>query len=87
MDQITAVERELLVLGVPANIHADELRRLAKDMLWEALEMKSADALSVSLGNIQSAYELPFDRAACDRVAATIWEIAHDERRDGEPLE
>jgi hypothetical protein len=77
MDQITAVERELLVLGVPASVPAEELRRLAKDTLWEALEMKSADALTGPLTNIQDLFEVEHDPAACERIAAAIWEIAH----------
>jgi hypothetical protein len=77
MDQITTVERELLALGVPAGIHADELRRLAKDILWQALEMKSAQALAAPLGNIQAAFEVPYNHVDCDRAAAAIWDIAH----------
>ncbi len=79
MDQITEIERELLVLGVPATLPAQELPRLAKDILWEALELKTADALVGPLGNIQATYEIPYDRIACERSAATIWGLAHDE--------
>ena len=80
MDQITAVERELLVLGVPANLPAEELRHLAKDVLWEALELKSADGLAGPLVAIQSTYEIPYNSAECDRIAASIWDIAHGNR-------
>jgi hypothetical protein len=78
MDQITSVERELLELGVPANMDAEELRRLAKDVLWQALELDSAHALKAPLANIQAAYEIPYNADDCERVAQEIWILAHD---------
>jgi hypothetical protein len=78
MDQITAVERELLELGVPANMAPDELRRLAKDVLWQALEMRTAHALKEPLAHIQLSYEIPYDADNCERAAAAIWTMAHD---------
>ena len=80
MDQITAVERELLVLGVPASLPAEELRHLAKDILWEALELKSAEALTGPLAAIQSTYEIPYNPDDCERIAASIWDMAHGNR-------
>jgi hypothetical protein len=80
MDQITLVERELLELGVPATVPTEELRRLAKDILWQTLEMKSVQTLTASLGNIQMAYELHYSQEACESAAAAIWEMAHDEK-------
>ncbi|WP_020175852.1 hypothetical protein [Methyloferula stellata] len=78
MDQITIVERELLELGVPANMDAEELRRLAKDVLWQALELDSVHALKAPLASIQTAYEVPYSAEDCERAAGVIWNMAHD---------
>jgi len=78
MDQITIVERELLALGVPASAPQEDLRRLAKDTLWEALQMKSTHELREALGKIQTAYEVDYDSDACERAAAEIWKLVHD---------
>ncbi len=78
MDQITTIERELLELGVPANMDAEELRRLAKDVLWQALELQSAHALKAPLASIQAAYEVPYNADDCERAAQEIWTVAHD---------
>jgi|GEM_PF-3267840 len=77
MDQIVAVERELLELGVPANMAPDELRRLAKDVLWQALELRSAHALKQPLAHIQLTYEIPYNADDCERAAGAIWGMAH----------
>ncbi len=78
MDQITLVERELLTLGMPASITPEELRRYAKDILWEALEVKTAHELRTPLGNIQTAFEVDYNAGLCERTAEAIWKIAHD---------
>jgi len=78
MDQITLIERELLTLGVPASAPPEDLRRLAKDTLWEALQMKSAHELREALGKIQTAYEVDYDAEACERSAGEIWKLVHD---------
>jgi len=78
MDQITLIERELLTLGVPANLPPEELSRLAKDTLWEALQMKSAQELREALGKIQMAYEVDYNADSCERAAAEIWRAARD---------
>ena len=78
MDQITAVEQQLLELGIPASLPADQLRRLAKDILWQALEVESAKALTEPVASLQAAFELPYNADDCERVAANIWGMAHD---------
>ncbi len=78
MDQITVIERELLALGFPPSVSSDELRRLAKDTLWEALQMKSAHDLREALGKIQTAFEVEYNAEACERAAAEIWRVARD---------
>ncbi len=79
MDQITVIERELLALGFPPSVPPEELRRLAKDTLWEALQMKSTHELREALGKIQTAFEVDYDAAACERAATEIWKTAHDD--------
>jgi hypothetical protein len=78
MDQIEIVERELLTLGVPASVPAEDLRRLAKDTLWEALQMTSVHELRTALGKIQTAYEVDYNSEACERAAEEIWKTARD---------
>lgn len=78
MDQITLIERELLALGYPPNVPPEQLRKLAKDTLWEALQMKSAHELREALGKIQTAFEVDYDAQSCERAAEEIWRVAHD---------
>jgi hypothetical protein len=78
MDQIVLVERELLGLGVPASVAAEDLRRLAKDTLWEALQMATVHELRTALGKIQTAYEVDYNAEACERAAEEIWKTARD---------
>jgi hypothetical protein len=78
MDQITLIERELLGLGYPPSVPPEQLRQLAKDTLWEALQMKSAHELKEALGKIQTAFEVDYSADACERAAEEIWRVARD---------